>query len=109
MTLRANIRRALVTPCRCDILRHFIAPRFVPATTHRRRLGRVLDVLMELRGAPETNASKLAKIFRCTPKSIQRDLDYLRSEGFAIAWDHDKQTYRLEDSDRHPWLTKGLV
>lgn len=109
MTLRDNIRRAISTPCRTDILRHFLAPRFVPATTYRRRLGRLLDVLMELRGTRETNATKLAKIFGCSTKSIQRDLDYLRSEGFAIHWDHDKQTYRLEEASRHPWLTQGLV
>lgn len=109
MTLRQNIRRALMMPCTSDILGHFRATGFglTQRTAHRARFGRLLDVLLELRHGTQTNAAKLARLFRCTPKSIQRDLDYLRAEGFAIDWDDRKQTYRLEDASRHPWLTQG--
>jgi hypothetical protein len=112
MTLRNNIRRALRTPCTTDILRHFIQPvrAMGCAGVSRNTFSRLNDVLLELRSGKTTNATKLAREFRSSTKSIQRDLHFLRAEGFAITWDASANSYRLADSDNHPWLqTKGVI
>lgn len=75
-----------------------------PGGTSRPAFARLQYLLARLRDGREYNCSTLAREANTSTKTAQRDIEFLRTQGFRIEYDRAHWTYRLDPSCRHPWL-----
>ena len=90
-TLRSNIRRALTAPCNLN-LNPFLKPVHVGV---REAWGRLSNLIALLKTGEAFNAQKISRLVHRCPKTVHRDLDFLRKSGVKIEFDFSAKTFRL--------------
>lgn len=97
--LRQSIARALRAECFADILRLTS-----PSPCTRFAYARLQDILRVLRSGDRCTAVSLARAARTSPKTIHRDLNFMRRQGLKIQFDRGEHTYQLDRTQNHPWF-----
>jgi HTH domain len=92
-TRRAAIRKALTTPCRLDLTPFLNAGKKFGIS--RPAWSRLQNLLAVLKTGENFNSSSLAKILKLNPKTIHRDIVFLRGQGLKINFDHLKNSFQL--------------
>lgn len=96
MNLRQNIQRALRVDCTADILGHFTKRHMtVQHFNTRTAFGRALRIIAWLSGGAGFNSSDFAQLCCVSTKTIQRDIEALRSIGAEIVYVDAQHVYRL--------------
>lgn len=93
MTLLQNIHRAVTATCLSDILGRHLATKN-PKIGSRIVYGRLDRLRRTITRGTSFNASTLAAKEGCCAKTIHRDIDFLRSQGVNLTYDHTTKTFR---------------
>ena len=96
MTLRENIRRALIADCNTDFLR---VHRWLMAQSawpeKRATFARLMKMVLWFSEGKTFNCSDLARDFHISTKTAHRDIIFLRDQlAVPIRWDAGSHVYR---------------
>lgn len=73
-----------------------------PVKTTRPPLERMNYIHEQLEGNKLPNCSSIAKVFEVTPKTIQRDIEFMRDRlNYPIEWDGERRGYRYTGPVEH--------